>query len=69
MSGEGVKAPSRCSEKNPKKRNLKRGSSEHLKTPLLVLATDRQLEQDPEGEALLGGANDKRVRLAERQLD
>jgi hypothetical protein len=49
MSGEYVKASSRCSEKNPKKRKLKRGSSEHLKTPLLVLTTDRQSEQDPEG--------------------
>ena len=69
MSGESVKALSRCSEKNPKKRNLKRGSSKHLKTPLLVPATDRQLEQNPEGEALPSGANDKRVQPAERQPD
>jgi hypothetical protein len=67
MSGEGAKVPSRCSEKNPQERNLKRGSSEHLKTSLQVLATDRQSEQDPEGEALPSSANDKRVRLAERQ--
>jgi hypothetical protein len=69
MSGEGPKAPSRCSEKNPKKKKLKRGSSEYLKTPLPVLATDRQSEQNPEGEALPSGANDRRVRTAERQAD
>jgi hypothetical protein len=53
MSGEDVKASSRCSERNPKKHKTQEGIEQTTRRGILhVRATDRQSEQNPEGEVL-----------------
>lgn len=75
-SGGVVKATPRCSEKSPKELKAQEGIEWLAGLNPLLAATDRCLDQSPEGEASGSGtggatrreeklANDKRARLAD----